>query len=283
MPAQTPGRRPTLSAVVISRNEQRNLPHLLQNLADWADEIVIVDDGSTDETPRIAQEAGEKVRFISHTMTEAEGYAGQRNAGIDAATGDWLLHLDCDERVPEDLAREISESIGSGAFDAYRYRRQNYFLHRPVNHGGWDSWNRPQLARRGCHRFTGRLHEACEIDGGEPRTGQLAHKIAHLNESSFAERLQKSARYVAMNAEDLARTGTRIRSLSLLTGPLFEFAKRYALQRGFLDGTPGLIAALHSATSVFRIRALVWDRQNRVDRAALERQVSAKGQADADL
>ncbi len=269
--------RPTLSAVVISRNEQQNLPHLLDNLADWVDEIVIVDDKSTDDTPGIAMEAGDGVRFVSHAMVEAEGYAGQRNVGIDNASGDWLIHLDCDERIPRDLAQEILDHIRSTNYDAYRYRRQNYFLHRPVNHGGWDSWNRPQLARRGCHRFVGALHESCEIDGGEARIGQLEKKIAHLNEGSFAERLQKSARYVAMNAQDLERSGKPVSGFSIVAGSLVEFIKRYILQRGFLDGVPGMVAAIHSATSVFRTRALVWDRQNAIDRDSLEKQVSWKG------
>lgn len=269
--------RPTLSAVVICRNEARNLPGLLRCLRGWTDEIVIIDDMSEDASARIATSEGGRVRFIRHPM-RAEGYAGQRNAGIDAATGDWLLHLDCDERVTAALAREIRERLPQADVDAFRYRRRNYFLHRPMRHGGWASWNHPQLARRGAHRFVGALHERCRVDGGEARIGQLEARIAHLNEASFEDRLAKSMRYVAMEAEALSQSGERVGGASLVVRPLVEFAKRYLLQRGFLDGVPGLIAALHSATAIFRTRALVWDRQNAIPRDALERQVA--GEAD---
>lgn len=269
--------RPTLSAVVITRNEERNLPWLLKNLQDRVDEIVIVDDMSTDRTPEIAARAGGQVKLVRRAMCPEQGYAGQRNAGIDAASGDWLLHLDCDERVPSALASEILERIQSRDFDAYRYRRLNYFMHRPMRHGGWTSWNRPQLARRGKHRFSRPLHERCDIEGGEDRIGQLHNMIIHLNEASFAERLEKSARYVAMTANEIEQSGIRITGAGIILGAAVEFGKRYVLQRGFLDGVPGLIGAMHAGTSVFRARALVWDRQNRLARSDLEQQFSCKG------
>ena len=269
--------RPSLSAVVICRNEARNLPGLLRSLTSWVDEIVFVDDMSDDASPEIAARAGGLVRVLRRPMTEA-GYAGQRNAGIDAATGDWLLHLDCDERVTPALAREIRARIREPGANAFRYRRRNYFLHRPMRHGGWASWNRPQLARRGRHRFAGALHESCCVEGGEADIGQLEGVVLHLNEASFAERLAKSARYVSMDADALARSGARVGGPSLISAPLLAFAKRYVLQRGFLDGVPGLIAALHSATAVFRTRALVWDRQNAIPREELERRALQDGE-----
>ena len=264
--------RPMLSAVVITRNEERNLPWLLENLLHWVDEIVIVDDMSTDRTAEIAAGACNRVKFVRRAMCPELGYAGQRNAGIEAASGDWLLHLDCDERVPRPLASEILDSISASDFDAYRYRRLNFFMHRPMRHGGWTSWNRAQLARRGKHRFSRALHEKCNIEGGEDRIGQLQNTIAHLNEACFAERLKKSARYVEMTADEIEKSGKRITGAGIFLSAGFEFGKRYILQRGFLDGVAGLIGAMHAATSSFRSRALVWDRQNKIPRGDLERQ-----------
>ncbi|MEL6645011.1 MAG: glycosyltransferase family 2 protein [Pseudomonadota bacterium] len=266
----TQDRSVSISAIAICKNEEVDLPGLIANVQDWADELIVIDDESTDRSHEILQAAGDHVRCIVHPMTE-DGYAGQRNAGIAAATGDWLLHLDCDERVPADLRAEILASVASTDLRAFRYRRLNFFLHRPVLNGGWASWNNPQLARRGYHRFEGNLHERCVIDGGEAHIGQLTHKMLHLNDASFAERIDKSNRYVAMNAARDLDAGKAVTGPRIFGAAVATFAKKYILQRGFLDGTVGLIAAMHAATAVFRERALVWDRQNAIDRADLEK------------
>lgn len=261
---------PSLAAVAICKNEERNLPGLIGNLINWVDEIVIVDDGSTDRSREITEAAGDKVTFIDHPMSQEDGYAGQRNVGIASASADWLLHMDCDERVTPELADEIRKAIHATDLCGFRYRRLNYFLHRPMRYGGWASWNRPQLARRGHHRFEGRLHESCEIAGGAAKTGQLSGLMKHLNEENFEERLHKSARYVEMTAQKYATDGTTVSGAKIFRRTIREFAKKYLLQKGFLDGTPGLISALHSATAEFRAQALVWDRQHAIQRAEIE-------------
>jgi glycosyltransferase involved in cell wall biosynthesis len=262
--------RPSLAAVAICKNEERNLPGFINNLIEWVDEIVIVDDGSTDRSREIVEAAGKKAIFVYHKMSQEQGYAGQRNVGIETATSDWLLHMDCDERVTRDLAEEIRAAIQSTEYSGFRYRRLNYFLHRPMKHGGWASWNHPQLARCGQHRFHGRLHERCEIGGGAAKIGQLSSFMLHLNEESFEERLKKSARYVEMTAQGYAAGGANVTGSRIFFRTAREFVKKYLLQKGFLDGTPGLIAALHSATAEFRAQALVWDKQHTIPRTAIE-------------
>lgn len=261
-----------LSAVVIIRNEELNLPGLVANLAGWVDEIILVDDGSTDGTHQIAAAAGERVKLIDHPMTKEGGFAGQRNAGIEAASGDWLIHLDCDERITAALRAEIQQKTGEPALNALRYRRLNYFMHRPMRHGGWETWNRPQIARAGAHRFTGVVHETCEIDGGDSMIGQLDAVMHHLNDHSFSQRLAKSTQYSQMEADKLIASGQLVSGGSLVTRPFVEFVKKYIIQQGFRDGVPGLVAAIHSATSIFRIRALAWDHQHKISRQTLEDQ-----------
>lgn len=261
--------RPSISAVVITCNEQLNLPGFLDNVGRVASEIVIIDDDSTDQTEDIAKAAGDKVRFIHHPMTDDGGFAGQRNTGIEAATGDWILNMDCDERLSPELADEILATLPTSNLNAYRYRRLNYFMHRPMKHGGWNTWNRPQIARRDAHRFEGKLHEACLIDGGDEMIGQMREVMHHLNDFSLVQRFEKSAQYTAIEADRIASLGT-VSVRSLWWQPTREFLKKYLAQKGFFDGVPGFIAAVHSATAVFRAHALAWDRQNAIPREKLE-------------
>ena len=188
--------RLTLGVVAISKNEERDIPRFLEHLLPWVDEIVIIDDGSMDRTPEIVRAAGNKVRLVNHPMDPIEGFAGQRNRGIEAAIADWLLHMDIDERVTPELADEIMRAIRDERYNGYRYRRLNFFLHHPMRGGGWQHWNHPQLARRGCHRFVNPIHETCEIDGGKDRIGQLDAEMWHLNDEDYVERVSKNLHYL---------------------------------------------------------------------------------------
>ena len=268
----------TLGVVAISYNEEQDLPCFLDNLLPWVDEIVIVDDGSTDQTASIAQAAGEKVNFITSKRNAGEYYADQRNKGIDAATSDWLLHMDIDERVPPEMAVEILQAIKSDKKDGYRYRRTNYFLHRPMKGGGWQDWNLIHLARRDLFRFGGMFHESCHLDAPEKRVGQLKNRMLHYNDETFSERLRKSQNYLPEIVERIIHTNRKVTMLSLIIAVVKEFIKKYLFKKGFQDGTPGLISALHSTTAVFRAQALVWDKQNQISRESLESQLSEQWQ-----
>lgn len=263
---------PSLAVVAISRNEERDLPGFLGNVLPWVDEVVLVDDGSTDRTREIALAAGERLRLVDHLMTDG-GFGEQRNVGIHHATSQWLLHMDVDERVTPALAREIREAIGRTDLNAFRYRRLNFFMHRALRAGGWRSWNNPQLARAGAHRFVNAVHEKCIVDGAPDKVGQLTGEMWHLCDESYLERLSKSNRYCHCDAQRIVAEGRRVRSIHFLTLPAVDFAKNYLLKCGFRDGTAGLIVALHGASAVFRTTALAWELQNRVSREELEDQM----------
>lgn len=267
---------PTLGVVAISYNEQEDMPGFLAHLVDWVDEIVIVDDGSTDRTEAICHEAGPKVTFLKTPRSEGEYYSDQRNKGIDAAKCDWLLHMDIDERVTPELASEILNAIRDPGKDGYRFRRLNHFMHRPMRGGGWQDWNLIHLARRPLFRFGGMFHETCHLDAPDSRVGQLRYRMVHFNEHNFEKRLQKSGTYLEETVKHIEDRGVRVRGWQIAWAPVKEFLKKYFYKLGFRDGTPGLISAAHSATAVFRAYALIWDRQNRVSRAELEQQVAWK-------
>ena len=185
--------RPTIGVVAISYNEEEDITGFLDCLLPWVDEIVIIDDGSTDETESIVRHHQQNARWISSPRGSNEGYNDQRNKGISAASSDWLLHMDVDERVTPVLAKEIRDAIRDTSLNAFRYYRRNYFLNRHMKAGGWNTWNHPQLARRGKHHFTAPVHEACLIDGGTCATGQLTEPMWHLNDDTYA-RLESELR-----------------------------------------------------------------------------------------
>ncbi|MEO1479234.1 MAG: glycosyltransferase family 2 protein [Bacteroidota bacterium] len=259
--------------MAIAYNEERDLPGFLSHLLPWVDEIVIVDDGSTDATARLAEEAGAKVTFLQSPRNEGEYYSDQRNKGIDAAQSDWLLHMDIDERVPPALAHEILQAIRDPGFDGYRFRRLNFMLHRPMRGGGLQNWNLVHLARRSLFRFGGKMHETCLLDAPPERVGQLRERIWHLNEISYEKRLKKSWTYSAIRCEDILESGRRVRWYDLLLRPMERALAKYFWHGGWRDGTMGLLYALHCFDATFRSWTLAWDAQNAIPRTQLDDEI----------
>jgi glycosyltransferase involved in cell wall biosynthesis len=271
-------KRKTLGVVAISYNEQEDLPGFLEHLTPWVDEVVLVDDGSTDKTEAIANSYGPKVKFLKSPRKEGEYYAQQRNKGIEAATSDWLLHMDVDERVPPELAQEIMEAIHSSAFKAYKFRRLNYFLHRAMRGGGWADWNLVHLAPRTDLRFAGMFHEEIKLQAKAHEVGQLKNLMHHLNDATYDERLQKSLKYQKEVAARIRESGKKISAWTLLLSFCKEFVYKYLYKKGYKDGTVGLLSAMHSAAASFKANALVWDEQNQRSRAQIEKELAMQWQ-----
>ncbi len=282
MEEDTSTAEPTIGVVAISRNEEIDLPGFIENLVSWVDEIIIVDDGSTDRTRELIKKAGPKVKLVEQEMDKATGFAGQRNRGIQEARAHWLLHMDIDERVPPELATEILLAIEDARFNAYRYNRLNFFLHRPMKAGGFQDWNNPQLARKSRHYFENEVHENCVIQGAPGSIGQLREKMWHLNDESYKERMEKSLIYCQEQAKRLVKRGIRMRWYHLILLPLAEFLRKMIKKRGYRDGTAGLLFVLHSCCSMFRACALVWDSQNPVSRMTIEERLQAMWKIKAE-
>lgn len=265
--------RPTLAAVAIARNEIRDIAGFIANVAPVVDEIIIVDDGSTDGTLDYLRGAGAKVKVLERRLEPDGGFAAQRNAGSALASAEWLLHMDIDERITPQLAAEIHATLPNTPLHAFRYRRLNFFLHRPFRAGGWQSWNNVQLGRRGHHRFVNAIHEMVEVDGGAAVTGQLAAEMWHLNDESFVERIAKNAAYAAPTARKLMAQ-RRIRWWHLLLVPLWRAVKSYTVGGTWRYGELGLIFTLYVYSGTFNGYAVAWDEQNKLSRDALEAQIA---------
>ena len=264
----------TLAAVAISYNEERDLPSFITNVAPFVDEIVIVDDGSTDRTKEIA-ESNVKVKFITSKRAKGEYYSDQRNKGIKAAESKWLLHMDIDERINHAFISEVKRSIQSNSYDAYRFRRLNYFLHRPMKGGGWSDWNLVHLAKKECLQFSGMFHETIELNIENERIGQLQAKMIHLNDESYTERLRKSNNYLEETVKHIEASNRKISVWSISLAILKEFLVKYFYKGGYKDGAVGFLWALHCCTATFRANTVVWDKQHRLKRDELEAEIQS--------
>jgi glycosyltransferase involved in cell wall biosynthesis len=229
-----------ISAVVHTRNEERNLPYALRSIRPWVDEIVVVDMESTDGTVAIAERAG--ARVVAHPPM---GFADPARAfGCAQTRGEWILVLDADELVPPALARRLSEVAQREEADAVRIPRLNYLLGGPLLHSGW---NPPRdrhvrFFRRGVVTISGRLHEGFRpVDGAtvldlDARAGHVLVHFNYLDTAQFVDRLN---RYTTIEAEQARMRGERATPGRALWRAGREWLARYGKHRGYRDGWRG--------------------------------------------
>ncbi len=246
---------PRLSAILITRDEAADLPECLASLA-FCDEIVVVDSGSTDATVAIAEGVGARVTVTS----DWPGFGPQKQRALDLATGDWVLSIDADERIPADLAVEIRAAIaGGGAEAGFRLNRRSSFLGRFLLHGGWYPDRILRLARREAARFTpDRVHERLVVEGP---VGDLSIDMVHHSYRSIDEVLDKGRRYALASAAERRARGKRGGLATALLRATWAFLRHYLLKQGFRDGAHGFVAALAKAQETFwRWLAVGWER-----------------------
>jgi len=245
MPNATPDPgRPRLSVIIITLNERRHIGACLDSVA-FADEVVVVDSGSADDTCDIARARGARV----HVTPDWPGFGPQKNRALDLATGDWVLSLDADERVTPELADEIRATIAAPACEAYRVARLSEFEGRPMRHSGWWPDHVLRLFRRGAARFTdAAVHEQVRT---EAEVGVLRHHLLHYPYASIEALLAKVNRYSSDAAMMMYRRGKRTTPLGALGHGLWTFIRIYVMRRGFLDGRQGLIVACAGASGSF--------------------------------
>ncbi|MDH3240356.1 MAG: glycosyltransferase family 2 protein [Alphaproteobacteria bacterium] len=245
--------RPTISAILITRDERDNIADCLAALS-FCDEIVVVDSGSADGTPDIAREHGAKVSIEA----DWQGYGVQKQRALDRAGSDWVLAVDADERIPEALRDEILVAVAAAGFAGYRIKRLNWFLGRPLRHGGWYPDPVLRLARRDAARYKPAIvHETLLVDG---RVGDLEAPMEHLSYRTIDDVLAKMRRYALASAEARRRDGAAGGLGSALLRAKFTFLKTYFLQLGLLDGGRGLVAAIARSQETFwRYLAAGWE------------------------
>lgn len=250
-PAATTRRPVRLSAVIITRNEEANLPACLAGLSGLADEVVILDSESTDRTVAIAEAAG--ARVLRHRFA---GFGAAKQRALEMASGTWVLSVDADERVTRSLADEIRQVLATEpAADGFQVRREVFFLGRRLRFGGMGNDWVLRLFRRDGARFSpSPVHEHVEIRG---RAARLGCALEHHAYRTLAEHVEKMNRYTDIQAEAKAARGVRYRSWMWVRLPWEVFA-RCVLRLGVLDGTAGIIFATMSAYSAWLKYAKTW-------------------------
>lgn len=243
----------SLSVAIIALNEAERIRACLESVA-WADDVVVVDAGSSDKTVEIAREFTDQVVF--HPWA---GFAAQKNFALAQCRGDWILSLDADERVSEGLQREIAGVlVREPPLAGYFVPRQNFFQGRWMRHGGLYPDYTLRLFRRGRGAFGARaVHESVRVDGP---TGRLRAPLVHESYRGVEDFVARANRYSDLAARELAARGRGGSLPDLLLRPLWRFVRMYVLRGGFLDGWRGLVLAILYAHYVFvraaRVREL---------------------------
>ena len=230
-----------LSAVLITLNAASQLEACLASLA-FADEIVVVDSGSTDATMEIARRHGARV-----ITKEWLGFGAQKQFAVEQAAHDWVLCLDADERVTPILQASIAKTLGtqpSPAHATWRMARANVFMGRVLRHGeGYPDWNLRLFDRRRARWSDDPVHENVAPSPGTT-VGALGGDLTHESSETLAAYLAKQNRYTDLQAARLFEQGQRASALRIVLAPLVRFIKFYVFRLGFLDGVPGLVHIL---------------------------------------
>jgi glycosyltransferase involved in cell wall biosynthesis len=241
-----------VTATVITFNEAANLQAALESIS-WADEIVVVDSDSTDDTVAIAR------RFTDRVVVRPwPGYVAQKNFAAEQASHDWVFSLDADERVSPGLAAEIKEVLNNGAPAAgYRVPRVTFHLGRWIRSTDWYPDHQLRLYDRRRGRWAGRyVHESVQADGP---VLDLRGELQHFAYRDLAHHFQTMDRYTTLAAKQMFEDGRRAGWLDLAVHPPAAFFRNFVLRGGFRDGVPGLIVSAMNARYVGLKFAKLWE------------------------
>lgn len=257
---------PKVSAVIAVLDEEPRLDLCLRQLA-WVDEIVVIDMGSRDRTVEVAR------RFTDRVFVHDGGPFGlvhvNKNVGFDRARGPWILDIDADEIVTPDLAREIRETLaGAPAEAAFAIPFRHFLFGRFLTHGGWRDAHVRLLRKGACRYEEDRAHSSLVVEGA---VGRLREPVIHMSHPRITDFIRRMDRYTTSDARGMAETGTgglrnrpvpRLTRSRLARAALAPLWDRWIRRAGFLDGVPGLIAAVLLGVYQFVEYAKVWEIRN---------------------
>jgi glycosyltransferase involved in cell wall biosynthesis len=247
---------PPLTVTIITLNEAAHIGAAIDSAA-FADEILVVDSGSSDETAGIARTRG--ARVLTRAWT---GYVDQKNFAAGQASHDWILSLDADERIPAALAGEVRGVLaGEPPYHGYRVPRVTFHLGRWIRTTDFYPDYQTRLYDRRFARWRGRyVHESVSVDGP---SGRLKHDLEHYSFADLRDQIERINQYSTLAARQMYEAGRRTGPIEILVHPPAAFLRNYVLKRGFLDGSAGLTISLMNAWSVGLKFMKLWELQEK--------------------
>ncbi len=243
-------KKTTLSVIIVARDEAQQIQACIESIA-FADEVLVVDSGSSDETVSLARQAG----AIVHE-TDWPGFGLQKRRGVALASCDWVLVIDADERVDATLRSEILAAINEPTADGFRLPRRSSLCGTFIEHGGWRPDYTLRLVRREMAGFSDHaVHEHMTNTGS---TSDLRTPLQHYSYRSLDDVLVKLNRYSQAGAKDLAARGASSSLAKSLGKGLWAFLRTYVLQQGFRDGQIGLVLAIYNAQTTYYKYLRLW-------------------------
>lgn len=240
----------TISAVILTKNEEKNIEECLQSLR-WCSEKIVIDDESVDKTVALAKKHGATV-FIHPLHGD---FSQSRNYGLEKAKNDWVLFVDADERVSVALAHEIQHKIAIQAGDGYFLKREDHMWGKVLIHGEQGNVQLLRLAKKGKGKWKGKVHEVWKIDG---TTSLLENSLQHFPHPTIAEFLKEINFYSTLRAKELHGKGATATWFSILLYTKAKFFQDYFVKLGFLDGIEGFVAAMLMSMHSFLVRGKLW-------------------------
>jgi len=252
----------TLSVIVITRNEQANLHDCLSSVKDIAHEIVVVDSSSTDETLAIAS----SFNAVISSPSDWPGFGAQKNRALDMATQDWVLSIDADERLTQELRDEIKAVLSNPLGDCYAIPRRSYYCGRLINYSGWNPDFVTRLFKRGTARFSDHLvHERLLTNSP---VSNFTSPMLHYSVNNFSQVLHKIDRYSSDSAQQAFLAGKKSSVLNAVLHGLWAFIRTYFFKLGCLDGAHGLAVSISNAEGSYYRYLKLWllnQKANRVN------------------
>jgi len=243
-----------LSVVILTHNDELRIVDCLESVQ-FADEIIIIDDESSDRTVELALQYTSKV----FKRSLGKNFSDQRNFALNHAHGPWVLFVDSDERVTEELKKEIKESIKKNLYSGYLLKRADYMWGKRLLHGEAGNVKLLRLARKGYGRWRGRVHEAWRIKGN---TLELQNPLIHTPHQSVAEFIREVDEYSSLRSNELHERGVKVSIWHVLLYPVAKFILNYGIKGGYKDGVAGFVFAMIMSFHSFLVRGKLFQKTN---------------------
>lgn len=239
-----------ISVVVLTKNEEENIVDCLESVS-FADEIVIIDDNSSDRTVELAKKYTDKI--FNHELNN--NFASQRNFALNHVHNPWILFIDADEIVSENLKEEIQQAIKKPLFNGFYIKRVDYVWNRTIKHGEGGSVTLLRLAKKGAGKWRGRVHEVWRVNG---ETKILTSPLIHRPHSSVKSFVSDIDEYTEIRAEELHEQGKESNWFFIISYPIGKFVVDYLFKGGYKDGVAGFIYATIMSMHSFLVRAKLY-------------------------